>query len=130
MHKLTLPYLYHTPQFNTWKQFDLFSKQLTSYTGLFVRQLDLSTVPRRWEPGINRLLESLISKTPHLHTLNLELCLRLTNKTFIEMIKPILQLHLLNLEQCTTINDKSIEFIVQYCPQLEEIYLGFTNITD
>ncbi|KAI9269834.1 hypothetical protein BY458DRAFT_510564 [Sporodiniella umbellata] len=130
LYKPALPFLYYAPQFDKWKQFELFAQQLTPHNGLYVRYMDLSSLPYRWDPSINNILPQLASKLPHLNTLNLELCRKLTNKRLIESIKSLPELRFLYVENCKLIDDQSVKAILSYCPLLEEIQLGATGITD
>jgi hypothetical protein len=77
LHGLCAPYLFKSPQFKTFQDFESFANTLSTENGAYVRHIDLHMVPHRWDPKTNDLLYTLSEKTPDLELLNLELCYKL-----------------------------------------------------
>ncbi|KAI8092234.1 uncharacterized protein B0P05DRAFT_525369 [Gilbertella persicaria] len=129
--QLSLPLLFKHPHFTSLDQLSSFAGFLTEINGALVRSIDLHMVPHRWDATqLTQILYQITPKTPHLELLDLGLCTLLTDKALDRITRPLHELRILSIDRCELIGDESIRFIVNHCPDLEELHLGSTRITD
>jgi len=140
---LSIPILYRAPLITSAKSLRIFINTITKrdcavntfkfsgYTieklkspGNYVEEINLKYIPHRWLDVKTNHLLSILNACPNTHTLNLNTCKCLQDKTIRSIAKLYgLQFKVLDISFCKSITDETVLDLAEYCPNLEELDL-------
>lgn len=139
---LTLPILYRAPLITSAKALRIFictitkkncainKFQISNLTselkspGNYVEEINLKYIPHRWLDVKTNHLLSILNACPNIHTLSLNTCKCLQDKTIRSIAKLYgLQFKVLDISFCKSITDETVLDLAEYCPNLEELDL-------
>ncbi|CAG8496337.1 3365_t:CDS:2 [Ambispora leptoticha] len=124
------PLLYRRPQIFSLQAFHKFLK-IPKFSGLLVREIDLSLLPHRWSNITDPDIIALISLCPNLTFLDINYCAQLHDST-LKHIARTLGPHLtnLNVSQCPKFTDDGFMALATECSALTTLNFSYTDITD
>ncbi|KAG4090530.1 hypothetical protein H8356DRAFT_1713099 [Neocallimastix lanati (nom. inval.)] len=139
---LTLPILYKAPLITSAKALRIFictitkkncaisnfqinnSKFTLKSPGNYVEEINLKYIPHRWLDVKTNHLLSILNSCPNIHTLNLNTCKCLQDKTIRSIARLYgLRFKVLDISFCKSITDETIIDLAEYCPNLEQLDL-------
>ncbi|ORX47312.1 RNI-like protein [Piromyces finnis] len=142
LYYLTLPILYKAPLITSAKSLRIFINTITKKNcainsfpfncyikelkppSNYVEEVNLKYIPHRWLDVKTDHLLSILNACPNIHTLNLNTCKCLKDKTIRSIVKLYgLQFKALDISFCNSITDETIIDLAEHCPNLEELDL-------
>ena len=157
-YNLYTPLLYKKPLLQSMNQLSLFLTSIKSrQVAKYVLEMDVSSIPHRWDEFTSKHVVSIIDTCPNLNTFYLDDCKLIQDSSIIYLAEHAKHLHSLGLSGCYRVTDEGIAALISYlshqwiildfsklhlvsdlsivplseeCQRLESIHLGGTHITE